>query len=76
MSFSVASGDGLLVGRQVDEVLGARDDLLPVAVIRGQEVTLPGQVGALRPGDRLILAGSEPAYAEFMEIHRPAQETD
>lgn len=71
-SFTVESDDSPLAGRQVAAALASRDGLVPIAVVRGEEVLPPGQADPLQAGDRLIIAANDQAYAAFLRAQREA----
>lgn len=66
-ALNLDSADGFLVGREAGEAFKAQAGLSLVAVVRGEEVLPPAQVETLEQGDRLIIAASQEAYAEFMQ---------
>ena len=72
-ALEVESPDSPLIGRQPDEAFPGQDGLVPVAVVREEEVLPPGHAGPLEAGDRLLVAADDQAYAEFMQTQR---ETD
>ena len=69
-AFEVDSPDSPLIGRQPGEAFPGQDGLVPIAVVREEEVLPPGHAGPLEAGDRLLVAADDQAYAEFMQIHR------
>ncbi len=71
-AFTLDSEDGSLVGQGVEEAFKVLAGLTLVAVVRGEEVLPPHQVEILEQGDRLIIAGGEETYAEFIQSHGEA----
>jgi hypothetical protein len=66
-SFDVESADGLLVGRSLEEAFAAKRGLVPIAVVREEEVLPPGHAGPIEVGDRLLIAANDEAYADFTQ---------
>ncbi len=69
-SFDVESADSPLVGRSPQEAFAAKGGLVPIAVVRQEEVLPPGHAGRLEVGDRLLIAANDQAYADFMQAIR------
>lgn len=69
-SFEVESADGLLVGRSLEEAFAAKKGLVPIAVVREEEVLPPGHAGPIEVGDRLLIAANDEAYADFTQAFR------
>ncbi|MBI2563716.1 MAG: hypothetical protein HYW08_15300 [candidate division NC10 bacterium] len=53
-------------GVEADDLLKAQRGLILVPVVRDKKVLGPENVGALRVGDRLILASDDRAYTGFV----------
>lgn len=61
-----------LIGRPLEaEGAWATDGLVPVAVLRGQEVVAPPDADSLEVGDCLLAAGAEAAREEFLRAYAP-----
>jgi chloride channel protein, CIC family len=73
-SVSLDGAESPLAGRLPGEAFAGQDGLLPIAVVRGEEVLAPGQAGPIEVGDRLIIAASDQAYLAFMQAQRQTVE--
>ena len=56
------------MNRSPGEALTDKGGLVPIAVVREEEVLPPGDAGPLRMGDRVLIAANDEAYAEFMRV--------
>ncbi|HWT81961.1 MAG TPA: chloride channel protein, partial [Candidatus Methylomirabilis sp.] len=67
-ALTVTADDDGLLGGEAQVLLEEKYGLVLVAVLRGEAVAPAGQATPFEEGDHLILAASEPAYREFLEV--------
>ena len=68
-SVEIDSAESPLVTRSLGDALPARGIMVPIAVLREDDVLPPGDAGPLRIGDRVLIAANDEAYAEFMRVY-------